>query len=90
MSGRRLKNMLKNAILKNGGEEDSKVILAGLSNVYTNYIATPEEYTLQRYEGASTIFGPNTLRIYLKLYENLANALLKVGSERKTEKLFSN
>lgn len=32
---------------------------------------------LQRYEGASTLFGPYTLPIYLKQYSKLAKALVQ-------------
>lgn len=38
--------------------EDAYVVVAGPANTYAHYIATPEEYAVQRYEGASTIFGP--------------------------------
>ncbi|XP_018564239.1 neutral ceramidase isoform X2 [Anoplophora glabripennis] len=76
MSGRRLRNTVKNTIIENGGPENTRVVITGLSNIYTNYIATPEEYQLQRYEGASTIYGPHTLTIYLKLYNNLAASLV--------------
>ncbi|KRT80514.1 hypothetical protein AMK59_8776, partial [Oryctes borbonicus] len=75
MSGRRLKNVIKNAM----GNSDATVIVAGLSNHYTHYITTYEEYQLQRYEGASTIYGPHTLGIYLKQYEKLAQALISVS-----------
>ena len=34
-----------------------RVTIAGLANDYLNYIVTPEEYDLQQYEGASTVFG---------------------------------
>lgn len=34
----------------------------------------------QRYEAASTIYGPNTLHIYLHKYKQLTEALMKVGS----------
>ena len=34
--------------------------------MYTHYITTPEEYNVQRYEAASTIYGPNTLATYQK------------------------
>lgn len=44
MSGRRLRNAVKEEIVSNGGSEDTRVIITGLSNIYTNYIATPEEY----------------------------------------------
>ena len=33
-------------------------MVAGPANVYAHYVATREEYGVQRYEGASTIFGP--------------------------------
>jgi hypothetical protein len=33
------------------------VVLAGLSNAYLNYFATPEEYERQHYEGGFTIYG---------------------------------
>lgn len=72
MSGRRLRNALKSAA---GNDPNTKVVLAGLSNSYSSYIATPEEYQIQRYEGASTIFGPYTLPIYLSQYEKLFKAL---------------
>lgn len=70
MSGRRLRQSVRNAILQAGGE-DVQVILAGLSNMYTSYVATPEEYQAQRYEAASTIFGPHTLTIYTDQYQYL-------------------
>lgn len=34
------------------------VVSIGLANEYLSYFATPEEYDLQHYEGASTVFGP--------------------------------
>lgn len=36
------------------------VVLGGPANSYTHYIATPEEYRIQRYEGASTLYGQFT------------------------------
>ncbi|KAK9754308.1 Neutral/alkaline non-lysosomal ceramidase, N-terminal [Popillia japonica] len=72
MAGRRLKNVIKSAM----GSSDATVIIAGLSNHYTHYITTYEEYQLQRYEGASTIYGPHTLGIYLQQYGKLTQALV--------------
>lgn len=43
MSGRRLREELRETILSNGGSVE-KVVIAGLSNVYSDYIVTPEEY----------------------------------------------
>ena len=53
-------------------------VIAGHANVYSHYIATYEEYAIQRYEGASTIFGPHTLEAYLQQYSALATAIAKV------------
>lgn len=36
---------------------------------------TFEEYQVQRYEGASTLYGPHTLAAYLQLYRQLATAM---------------
>ncbi|NXV45073.1 ASAH2 ceramidase, partial [Uria aalge] len=51
------------------------VVIAGLCNVYTHYITTYEEYQAQRYEAASTIYGPHTLSAYIQLYRGLAKAI---------------
>lgn len=37
--------------------DDAYVVIAGPANTYAHYVATQEEYSVQRYEGASTIFG---------------------------------
>lgn len=87
-----------------GAFRDVEVVIAGLSNVYTHYITTFEEYQVhtamtyqsvihrdanstmwpvtfqvQRYEGASTIFGPHTLSAYLQKYRGLARAIAQAG-----------
>ena len=75
-----MKRVIDEVILKNGKDSGSfKVVLAGLSNVYTHYITTFEEYQMQRYEAGSTIYGPNTLRAYLEQYAYLAENLLMVS-----------
>lgn len=76
MSGRRVRNIIRDAVLQTDNS-DIQVILAGLSNIYTSYVTTPEEYQMQRYEAASTIFGPHTLTIYLSQYEKLIQALIQ-------------
>ncbi|KAL2045226.1 hypothetical protein N7G274_002309 [Stereocaulon virgatum] len=48
-------------------EEEAIVVLGGPANSYTHYIATEEEYGIQRYEGASTLYGPHTLNAYISL-----------------------
>lgn len=43
------------------------VVLGGPANSYSHYLATPEEYDVQRYEGASTLYGRNELAAYINL-----------------------
>ncbi|KAG8717357.1 hypothetical protein FRC08_007643, partial [Ceratobasidium sp. 394] len=54
---------------------DAYVVLAGPANTYSHYVTTREEYGTQRYEGASTIYGPFTLEAYQILYTGLVNYL---------------
>uniref|UniRef100_A0A3Q2FR61 Neutral ceramidase n=1 Tax=Cyprinodon variegatus TaxID=28743 RepID=A0A3Q2FR61_CYPVA len=57
--------------------KNTEVVIAGLSNIYTHYITTYEEYQVQRYEGASTIYGPHTLTAYLHKFRELAKAIVQ-------------
>ena len=43
------------------------VVIGGPANSYTHYITTEEEYGIQRYEGASTLYGPHTLSAYINV-----------------------
>ncbi|XP_061857514.1 putative neutral ceramidase C isoform X2 [Colius striatus] len=74
MSGRRLREAVKKEFDSHGMAR-MDVVIAGLCNVYTHYIATYEEYQVQRYEAASTIYGPHTLSAYIQLYRGLARAI---------------
>lgn len=80
MSGRRLRKIVKKAIMKSPEYDGNEpyVVIAGLSNVYTHYITTFEEYQKQRYEAASTLYGQHTLGAYLAKYEELATAMTEV------------
>ncbi|XP_050531893.1 neutral ceramidase-like isoform X2 [Daktulosphaira vitifoliae] len=75
MSGRRLRKVVAKEMCN--GRVLCIPVIAGLCNTYSDYITTPEEYELQRYEGASTLYGPYTLPIYLKQYAKLAYAISK-------------
>ena len=77
MSGRRLKKMLQEELLPLGVQ---KVVLAGLSNDYSGYVTTPEEYSQQHYEGAFTLFGPQTLNAYRQAFAGLARSMRRGGS----------
>lgn len=76
MAGRRVRNAVESST-------GNKVILAGLSNNYINYVATPEEYDLQKYEAGATIYGRNTLPVLTALFEDMAKALAEVKKTRK-------
>lgn len=55
---------LEQALLQNRPQVKD-VIIASLSNGFAGYLATPEEYSVQHYEGAFTLYGPRTLSVYL-------------------------
>ncbi|KAL0777932.1 hypothetical protein CaCOL14_005585 [Colletotrichum acutatum] len=68
MAGRRWKDAVKHQAESLFAEEtDAKpvVVIGGPANSYTHYITTPQEYGIQRYEGASTLYGPYTLDAYI-------------------------
>lgn len=53
MAGRRLREAVKDTLVKNGNGEfnsNTRVVIAGLAGDYSQYIATFEEYEIQRYE----------------------------------------
>ncbi|KDO35654.1 hypothetical protein SPRG_18816 [Saprolegnia parasitica CBS 223.65] len=70
MAGRRLRATIRDAL------PGHDVVVAGLANDYCGYMTTREEYAVQRYEGASTHFGPNQLVATQQQFEVLARALL--------------
>nr|XP_043607298.1 neutral ceramidase 2-like [Erigeron canadensis] len=79
MAGRRLRESVKE-ILTSGGKEvldgNVHVVIAGLTNTYSQYVTTFEEYQIQRYEGASTLYGPHTLNGYIQEFNKLAYSLI--------------
>ncbi|OAA42144.1 Neutral/alkaline nonlysosomal ceramidase [Metarhizium rileyi] len=70
MAGRRWKEAVAKQSIKSLSDEldgqEPVVVLGAPSNSYTHYISTPEEYGIQRYEGASTLYGPHTLSAYME------------------------
>lgn len=71
MAGRRVRAAVESQLPKH------EVILSGLSNIYTSYVSTLEEYALQRYEGASTLYGPHTLQAYVNQFTKLSSYLMR-------------
>ncbi|KAJ3412868.1 hypothetical protein HDV05_008804 [Chytridiales sp. JEL 0842] len=76
MAGRRLRDStLTTLVHQNILDPDARIVLAAYANTYTSYVTTREEYQIQRYEGASTIYGPHTLLAYQTLFTQLAQSL---------------
>eukprot|EP00252_Welwitschia_mirabilis_P012406 TRINITY_DN2744_c0_g1_i1.p1 TRINITY_DN2744_c0_g1~~TRINITY_DN2744_c0_g1_i1.p1 ORF type:complete len:766 (-),score=116.78 TRINITY_DN2744_c0_g1_i1:252-2549(-) len=79
MAGRRLRNAVKEVLIKYGQGEfgnNTHIVIAGLTNTYSQYVTTYEEYQIQRYEGASTLYGPHTLSAYIQEFTKLAEMML--------------
>lgn len=57
MAGRRIRDTLLNAF----NQSVSDIEIVATSNGYAQYVTTFEEYKVQEYEGASTLFGPHQL-----------------------------
>jgi neutral ceramidase len=59
--------------------------LIGLANGYMQYVATPEEYEAQHYEGGSTLYGPGTLGVIeAQMSDMIAELATGGGGERHT------
>ncbi|KAL5336486.1 Neutral/alkaline nonlysosomal ceramidase [Aspergillus crustosus] len=67
MAGRRWKEAIANSASEVLSVSDPLVVLGSPANTYAHYVTTEEEYGIQRYEGASTLYGPNTLAAYINL-----------------------
>ena len=76
-AGRRLARVARlaasEAEASTSDDSEWEVIVNGLANGYAGYVTTPEEYAAQMYEGASTLYGPNTLAAY----EDAVDALVR-------------
>lgn len=56
-SGRRIRTAVLDELEDSGIDH---AVISGLSNGFAHYLTTREEYSVQNYEGASTVFGPWT------------------------------
>ncbi len=80
MAGLRIRRRLARALGWSGTE---RVALCTLANAYASYLTTPEEYEVQRYEGASTLFGQEQLGFVEAELTKLAEHML-AGTEPPT------
>ncbi|KAK3010899.1 hypothetical protein RJ639_012623 [Escallonia herrerae] len=79
MAGRRLRDAVRTVLTSGGNGQfngNVHIVIAGLTNTYSQYVTTFEEYQMQRYEGASTLYGPHTLSAYIQEFKKLATALI--------------
>lgn len=76
MAGRRLRYAVKK-VLMDRGVADPIITIAGLANSYSHYVTTVEEYAGQRYEAASTLYGPHTLAAYIQEFRRLTTDLVE-------------
>ncbi|KAH1603268.1 hypothetical protein KXX34_007901 [Aspergillus fumigatus] len=67
MAGRRWKEAIAKSAKDVLSIDSPLVVLGAPSNSYAHYVTTEEEYSRQRYEGASTLYGPHTLAAYINL-----------------------
>lgn len=75
MSSRRLKKEVL-SVLK---DKTSEIVLSGLTNDFSGYITTPEEYGTQNYEGGHTLHGPQSLNALRQEFHQMSIEL-KNGS----------
>ncbi|KAI8800460.1 Neutral/alkaline nonlysosomal ceramidase [Cladochytrium replicatum] len=77
MSGRRLRATVLNQLIADKVvDSDAEIVVAGLSNTYSSYVTTFEEYQVQRYEGGATTYGPNTLKAHQQIFSKLAKSFV--------------
>lgn len=61
IAGRRLRRAVGDAW---AGADIETVVVTGYANAYCGYLTTPEEYEVQNYEGASTLYGQWSLPVW--------------------------
>ena len=84
MTGRRITQSVRPHLEKKGCEH---IVIAGYSNAYSGYATTREEYAVQHYEGAHTLFGKWTAAAYEMLCVKLSQALLQSRDQRQVDSL---
>ncbi len=57
-------------------------VVAGLANAYIQYVTTRSEYNLQFYEGASTLYGPQSSEYITERLEILARSMIGQDADK--------
>jgi neutral ceramidase len=68
---------------------DADAVVSGIANGYIQYLATRHEYALQRYEGASTLYGPSSTTYLAEVFHHLARHMAGQPVEGKIERLMN-
>lgn len=76
-TGRRIADQVADQL---GDATIDQVIVSSVANEYAGYAATPEEYELQHYEGAHTLYGPTTQPFLAAHSARLAAQVTEVGA----------
>ena len=76
MSSRRLKKEVSSVL----GTKVTEIVLSGLTNDFSGYITTPEEYMTQNYEGGHTLYGSQSLNALRQEYNSMS-LVLKEGTQ---------
>lgn len=87
-SGRRVAAAVLEALAPMTGVE--RVAVSSLANEQFCYLTTPEEYSLQRYEGGNTLYGPHSQPFVTAAAAGLAGDLAATGhvEDIKTRRTF--
>ena len=72
-SGRRIEAAVAEAVDGSGVDH---VVVSSVANGYCGYIATPEEYTRQFYEGGHTLYGPKSQPFFAAHAAHLAGEVM--------------
>jgi len=81
-AGRRIAEAAETSARAGGMGAGTKFVVVSVSNGYTGYCTTPEEYGEQRYEGGHTLYGPNTQPFVAAQAARLAGDLARTGEVR--------
>ncbi len=87
-AGVRMKAAVRHVVGESRLSPDS-ITLISLANGYLQYVTTAEEYSAQRYEGASNIYGPASARVYGEQLADLAAQVLGIPASSSSESLDS-
>ena len=72
VAGQHLRDAVADGLGQSGVE---RIAISTYTNGYAQYVTTAEEYDMQHYEGASTLFGRGTLAVIVTATTELAKAV---------------